>query len=206
MGLLFAQRPTVVVHTCVGIPGPSLTLTGGMVLPGSSIQNILLQLDIDDLNILKGDLQFATFVNDTYLSATENTVVDGNGLKLMAISPFDALLASNHSRDTMPPILEDVGFDLNEGKLTLTFDEAINSSSLDVMKVRLSADPDHTYDLTGGEVSMLSLTVAEIELTLDDLNNIKADLDLATEESTPSSFTFLTATLCPLNRPEYTAP
>ena len=162
--------------------GSALTLTGGTVIPTEALQIIVVQLSDGDLDVIKDDLSFST--NQIYISITEFTVTDGFERRVIPIPLDDPQLVSEHIPDLLPPIITDFALDLNTGILTLTFNEVVNETSFNVTKVRLVGAMGSQYDLIGGIITTLSLPVIELTLIPEDLNNIKADFDLAVSQST----------------------
>ena len=131
-------------------------------------------------------MSFGTRADNLFLSATENTVTDGFNRKLVPIAIDNPMPVSAHTGDNLPPVLTDVSFDLNLGLLTLTFDEVVNDTSFDVTRVRLVGAMASRYDLTGGIATATSLPVIQITLSNQDLDNIKADFNLAVSPTTIS--------------------
>ena len=93
-------------------------------------------------------------------------------------------MVSDHLGDYLPPVIEDVTFDLDRGVLTLYFDEVVEEASFDVTKVRLIGQNGAQYDLIDGSYRAIDLPTIEIILSENDLNNIKADFDLAVSMET----------------------
>ena len=171
---------TLINTNDTSINATSFTLNGGDILPSTSIQEISISLLSTDLDIIKDNGMLATSEQNLFLIATERTVTDGFGQPLIPRTIDDPLLVSDHIGDNRSPILLDFVLDLNIGTLTLTFDEIVNETSFDVTRVRLIGETNTMYDLTNGTIVHPSLPVIVIEMVREDLDNIKADSNLAT--------------------------
>ena len=163
-----------------------ITLSGGILLPSVGFQEISLELFDSDLDFIKDDQSFGTSVDNLFISLTSATITDGFGRELIPIPLDNPQQAALHTGDIQPPIILEFSLDLNTGTLVITFDEVVNVTSLDVAQVRLVGDMGSQYDLTFGDVSAISLPVIQIVLSPEDLNNIKANFDLAVSQATTS--------------------
>ena len=181
--------------------GPNITAT--VPLSGGAITNTLdstvvdIILTVDDLNTLKRIRSIATSVADTYLSVEEGAVWDMNDNPVDAIPPYSAVMATNVTEDVSHPHLVDFDLDTDLGTLTLTFNETVEASSLNVSQITLQDQPTATgpstmYTLTGGVSSMEDSIIITINFTFFDLNEIKKLRDLASNESGSDSFITLT--------------
>lgn len=115
-----------------------------------------------------------------------------NGNNITAISDDNALRAIQHSPDLVAPTVRSFSFDLNRGRLQISFSESVNVSSFDVTRITLQGrnsvtDSSLFYQLTGGQAlrndSRLSQgdAVVNIDLSVDDLNAIKALPEVASQ-------------------------
>ena len=169
----------------------SFTLTGGDIQPNSTVSNqIIITLLMDNLNTITRLQDLATSVTNSFLSASYGFVVDTSD-NLAAMIPSEAPEpASQFNLDMTPPLLTDVQLDLNNGLLVLEFSETVNSTSLNASGVLFQnspVTPDAMYLLSSGNITTTSLIEGDhilyVRLTEDDLNGLKAQLNLATEPS-----------------------
>jgi len=121
-------------------PTTTYTLRSSLVdvmtnLTFTSVLNIT--LSGEDLNNLKSVPTLATSEADTYLRILFGAIIDTNFNAINTIPESSAIQASLVVSDTTEPRL--VGFDLNLdlATITLTFTEALNTSSIDVTEIVL---------------------------------------------------------------------
>ena len=165
------------------------TLTGGTPVPNDTAVQLSIYLTEDDLNMINRIENLATGTGDSYLTITEGLVADFNGNEIDDIT--EGMPSSVFRMDMLPPTLTAYALDVNMGILQLTFSETVNSTSLNVSAITIQNSPvitDSTdfYNLTSGNVTTLTSSVEGdhvlvVELSEDDLNEVKARLDLATE-------------------------
>ena len=160
------------------------TLTGGTLIPNEDLRIIEWMLNDDDLNFIKEDLTFATSINNTYITLTASTVLDGNSLRLVPIST--PRIADDHVGDNLPPVIESFTLDTNTGILNITFDEVIDLTTFAITRVRLVGSSGSAYQLTDGSYTMPLLSLVSVQLTNSDLNALKANTDIATSNTTTS--------------------
>ena len=119
-------------------------------------------------------------------------VVDVDENQLFALSRKSVL---NFSPDITEPSLVSFNLNLTAGQLILTFDETVNVSSFNVTSFSIHnranlSQATTSYQLTGGSVSRTNDPVVVVSLSPFDLNNIKANTELASSnDSTYLSFT-----------------
>ncbi len=91
--------------------------------------------------------------------------------------------------DTTSPILTNFSINMHNGTLTLTFDETVNSSTLNLNEITFyngQNDPSQEYQLQSGYSNNENLTgqlIIEVTLSNVDLNELKRREQLATEAS-----------------------
>ena len=163
------------------------TLTGGMFQSNVPMVRPTLVLDISDGNAIKSLLTLGSTINDTFLVISENAIQDMNGNNIVPISNEDALPARIFGEDNTPPTLLEYVLDLNEGILYLTFSESIQFQTLNftgfIFSPSQSARFSEEYRLTGGNTSDTAGNVLRLRLSRDDLNQLKAMPELATQRS-----------------------
>ena len=138
-----------------------------------------------DLDSLKRNRQVGTDMNDTFITITNFTIQDTSGNAVIPITDGMAMQVALYIQDTTPPELERFDLDVDSGRLTLFYSETIDIFSLDPTQVTLQSSPAistslHSYTLTGGYVVPEDSTVANVELTITDLNELKRLIYLAT--------------------------
>ena len=173
--------------------GETYTLNHSPV-PGYSFSNsndstvLKVNIGTKDLNAIKKIYQLATTENNTFISITEDGVNDMVGLTLEPILKSNAKEVLKYTEDSESPVLLRFSLDLTTEILSLTFDETVNVNSLEIDKFTIlsSADDDNgtvyvdLKDLT--DLSYDNSTVVEFRLDYDDLNDIKLETKLATNE------------------------
>ena len=156
----------------------------------SVIEITLSQNDLNNINAISG---LATSKSNTYLIAGVNTAEDKVGLSLTEITPDSALWVSNYTRDSIAPQLDSFVLNMSSGILQLTFAETVQFSSFDPTQVTIKNMPGDTglsISLTGGMISENEGPILSLELSNDDLNDIKFYTNLGTSQSN----TFLSLT------------
>ena len=138
-----------------------------------------------DLDSLKRNRQIGTSVNDTFITITNSTVLDNSGNAVVPIPDGMATQVDVYIRDSTSPELEAFNLDIDSGSLTLFYSETIDIFSLDPTRITLQSNLAissslHSYTLTGGYVILEDSTMANVELTVTDLNEIKRLVYLAT--------------------------
>ena len=136
-----------------------------------------------DLDLLKENRQVGTGMEDTFISATNLTILDTSGNGLIPIPDGMGLQVRRYVRDSTPPELELFNLDVDSGLLTLFYSETIDIFSLDPTKVTLQNQAylgTSTFTLTGGDVTPIDSTVGFVQLTIDDLNELKRLINVGT--------------------------
>jgi len=145
--------------------------------------------DVIDINISKGDFNaiaantgLFTSLTDSYIILSANAISDASE---NSIKETSRLNASDYIADEIYPELESFTLDVNTGVLTLTFSETVDFTELDPTGISIV----NNGSMFGEEV-ILSMatpmtdyaTSIELDLADYDINAIKANTDLATEE------------------------
>ena len=92
--------------------------------------NVDISLGLKDLNEIKRLMELATSRDNAYVSFTVDAFQDMNNNSVNSIAEDNAMQALSVTNDTTPPNLEQYDLDMNEGVLTLTFDETVRAQSL----------------------------------------------------------------------------
>jgi len=150
-------------------------LTGGNIsaLSGPVLKVLVTESDI---NSIRGISNLVTSLNNTYLSITRETVRDTSNNMVEPISTSSALQAYAFNLDTANPTLLAFDFDLNLGRITLSFDEFVNISTLQVSELTLQDGflaLAANFSLTAARRIQIQGRVVIITLSEDDLNAVK---------------------------------
>ena len=150
---------------------------------------IVVALNRHDARILKLNMTIAVDDINTYIAYNDTAIADQSGHEVIPVSLFNATRVKNGGfiRDTTPPSLEAFDIDINEGTLTLSFDDVIDLQSLMPTEVILLNSPGSnvSYQIRGRYFSLVPPNALDdyhlqFRLTEDDLNAIKINTDLAT--------------------------
>ena len=145
------------------------------------------ELSFEELESIKQMVMLATEENTTYLSVSNSTITDMVGLPLAAIASNNAMVAFDHVADMTPPSLTNYSIDLNNGLLTLLFDETVILSTFNITAFTFQSAPNDldsttAITLTGpGTLLMDSSDGTEFSLFLSasDYNRINSDESIA---------------------------
>ncbi len=158
--------------------GIELQLSGGMSTTAfSPVVNVTLL--VSDLNFIKLTSNFGDNRDTTYLRNLAGVTVDQSGQVARAGGP---IRASRVITDTTEPDLQRFSFDQSQDLLSLTFDEPVNASTLDIMQFTLY----RTASRLGGVMLMGSVNSSNgvvIDIILDSTLafSIKNDPTLAND-------------------------
>ena len=188
----------------VYVTGTAQTSPGGYNLSGSTIftsmprTNITLRLSEDTLNRIKMDSQVCSKDTNCYIFYTENSFEDVNGNQVSP--PSQAVGVLDFIAEAMLE-LQSFALNLNDGFLTLTFNEDIDISTVNVAQLTIqnsATSTNNSYTLTGTRMlSAATSNIVRIDLNMNDWNALLSNLNLATDgSSTYISFpdTFATST------------
>ena len=163
------------------------TLSGAQSVTPNFTTEITIQLLDSDLNEIKRQRSLAVNETTTFLSLTENTIVDMNNNPVVPLNMSEAMMVFEFTNDTTPPQLLSFDLDLTTEILTLTFDETVRVETLDVRQItiqdRVASSSDFYWSLRAGMVLSNDSTVVMIGLDNNDLNQIKIRPDVATFEN-----------------------
>ena len=97
------------------------------ITASSCDRRIHFQLGLRNINNIKKTLKLCTTADLCFLSGWRPFANDtsGNAVSLSGFEIINALQVKNFTADTMPPILIGWSLDLNDGRITLTFDEVV---------------------------------------------------------------------------------
>eukprot|EP00912_Choanoflagellata_sp_UC4_P001455 UC4_evm1s911 len=137
----------------------------------------------DDLNTIKG-LPLCSGISDCFLSIQSGAWRDSVDNPVIGVE----LPVSKYSRDKQKPKFQGFDFDLNKGKMSLSFDETMDADSLVFGRVTLAsfktlANSKSSITLGTGSVMGNDGLVVEFAFSKDDLDAIKTDTSLCTDIS-----------------------
>ena len=143
--------------------------------------------DHDRLNVAQTRV-IGTTVNDTYITMAADAIDDYRGIDVIAITDGNALMASNVSRDVTPLDLDLITFDLDEGLISLQFNDFVDLSTFvhsGVAVVYNGTTPPFRLDLSNitADRSNDGFSLL-LRLSDDDLNLIKSLPDVAISNTT----------------------
>ena len=158
-------------------------LTGGNPDHMAVLRTVQLYLSLDDTNAIKALDNLATDRNNTFLIFREGAIED---VFYLPISEEDGytVQATQVIPDTTQPMLESFTIDMDEGLLVFTFSETVDGVTLDPTLFTLqssASSPTMQYMLTGGTPTLDATPIITLQISIDDLNAIKAIRGLATE-------------------------
>ena len=154
--------------------------------PSNDSTVILVDISPADLIALKANFDVATSVSNAFVTIEASAFNDLRGEDIIATTDDNAIQASNFTGDTTSPMLERFDFDLDAGQLIMTFDEPIARSFIfNSFRIRESAANTSSFIALQGGSSSTNAVMTVVTLTLDstDLNNIKANLNIATSSA-----------------------
>ena len=168
-------------------PTVQYTIINGTIVSTSDREVYMFYPSVQDLNNIKALLTLGTDESNTYIVIPSAAFQDLSNNAIVANNDTNALQASAFSADSTSPILRAFLFDLDSGTMTLTFSESIQINTFNftgfVLRSSRSFMTATLYAFTGGSTDTTSGNVINFQITLGDLNNIKALTDLATSSS-----------------------
>lgn len=149
---------------------------------------ITIKIGTNDLNQIKQITDLAVSNSTTYLALSSTAITDMSNNPLITITDTNPRVVSQFYNDMTRPNLLTFGLDVDSGVLSLTFDETVNASSIKPKEITLLDDSTndtlYQHTLTGANyISSFDNTLILINLTDADLNEIKRQRGLATNES-----------------------
>lgn len=185
--------PELTFHNGQGDPSQSYRLITGYANNEELVGQVVIEVVLSnvDLNELKRREDLATEANNTLVSITQYLVLDMNGNRNVEIAAENSSEAELFIPDERSPALVNFELDLTTERLTLSFTETVNASSLSVEGITILNENFTSsrtlvggYFLTpesGGPRSGPDDPVLVVQLSQEDLNYIKSVTDLATE-------------------------
>ena len=149
-----------------------LNSTVTTAVDSTSVEIVLSSFDQDSL---KSQL-IATQPSNTFLSASAPFAKDLSGNQFTAIATSSPLQATSFVRDTVKPTLTSWDLNINDGLMSLTFSEPIDTTSINLNSLQLQnrATEDVIFRLTSSAVSSTNSNSFVVQLSSADLNAIKS--------------------------------
>ena len=94
---------------------------------------IEVRLEITDRAMLQQIPGIATRIDNTYLIVETGAAIDSDGNSVIALTPAEAVQASEVIPDTLPPAIAEFDIDMNQGVLILRASEPIDQPSVDTI-------------------------------------------------------------------------
>lgn len=162
-------------------------LTAGSTTNSSSGFVMRVYLSYDDLNAIRQNTNLATEQNTSFVSITSSALDDLYGNHIVSVPAETARRPDTYIADTTPPTITDYSFGLDTGVLFLTFDEVVNVADITIPNLVFASSRDSgatNFTLSDGTIAAAVVNDrVTITTTDDDLNSIKAALDLFTNTS-----------------------
>ena len=159
----------------------NFTLTGGFT-NDSDGDVITIYLLPEDLQMLQANSFLCTQRGNCYIRFTSDFIMDmvGNPVEAVPSEP-PGFIVRTFGQDIFDPELLSFSLDLNEGVLSLSFNEPVRASSLDPTGIVIQGEinttnPTLVHRLTGGETFSNDMPVININLNIADLNALKASI------------------------------
>ena len=180
-------------------PSSAYQLSSGSVLSENSTVIVVQMLTVD-LNFIKNDSNLLTSQDNTFVRFLFDGVQDMSGNSIVEIRESDALQVSNFTEDTTAPQLLTFDLNLSTDELILTFDETVDTSSLDVRGILVQQYEDSIGDefyriQPPSQTVDPDSTVLTVRLSRVDTNEIKRMTMLAFDANSTyislSNFTIL---------------
>ena len=146
---------------------------------------VVLHLSTLDTNNIKRLSGLATREENTYLSITADLISDMTGLSVVPIDTGNASRVDKYTPDVTRPEFQGFDFDVDSGVLTLTFDETVDASTLqidDITIQNLAESPTSEVSLRMSRVNSTDDPLVTVILEFEDLNRVKLDQNLATTD------------------------
>jgi hypothetical protein len=88
-------------------PASSLRLTGGAGVPvisqGSTVTQFNIQLSNSDLNRIKADSRLFKSISSSFIELARGAFVDTNGNSVASVISFEAIQATEYTKDSQAP-------------------------------------------------------------------------------------------------------
>lgn len=164
-------------------------LQTGATIVRQALNVLTFQISSYDANQIKAASQLGTATNTTYIALRSTTITDMLGLAVNAVRTDAAVEAADFTPDDTDPRLlrfsalmnRDVSNQPGKPYLLLTFEEAVNETTVNTSAIILQQNESNGLRLTGGNVSRYSVGgstnmshIIKVDFTNDDLLAIRS--------------------------------
>lgn len=169
-----------------GSVGATYTLSGGMVSKSHAYVIIIKLTVIDDDGIKRRGI--GSRRGTTFLAVTGGAARDMNSNALVTISSDNGILVDNFQADTSVPVAQSINVDMDRGVILIECTETIEMESVRPSLFTFfgynstRADASGGYKLSGGTVRQVDSKLIRINMTRYDLDQIKDDSSIFTNE------------------------
>ena len=175
----------------------TFTLADGAIAAAVVNDRVTITTTDVDLNGIKAALDLFTNTSNAFLSFAAGTFRDTSGNAIEALTLSTGRQATTILEDTVDPSLTNYTLNMDAGTITLNFDETVLPGSFVPSRLALlpASGSASGYALTGqvGTTTRISPVSIMVYLTVDDVNAIKADVNLAVDLS--STFIAVTSNM-----------
>ena len=161
----------------------SYRLSGGFT-PSMNGKRVEVRLTFRDLNAVKAHTRLYSEASNTFLTLENGTIRD---MAFNPSVPVEGFPVSIYMDDITDPRLVEYSIDMDQGQLFLTFSETVDVSSFNLPSFTLQSDSqvsysnpmafhtfsDETMAFTSDFFEMLDNRIVIVNISLDDLNEIK---------------------------------
>ena len=174
------------------ISGPNAliiySLTDGQYFdPTGSRLSLLFILSQNDVTALRRQTGLADSASTTYLVVGTNMCIDLAGNAIQQIPNSSPVPVSTYIADTGTANLQSFSLDLNFGTLALTFNDIIDTTTVNVANLTIqntSTSATNSYSLTASRmITSTSSSLIMIDLSFNDWNALRSNLYLATSQN-----------------------
>ena len=152
------------------------TLTGGSTESMDGLY-VIVQLTQTDLNAIKFRSRLLVDEFTSYISIDRMLVDDMNGNPVRSVDTDVARITNTYFNDTTRPVVTRFHLDMDSRIITLEFIETMNASSVNMSGIVLQShsmrDEGNFHRLTGGRSISMDSTVLQLEVTVEDMNELK---------------------------------
>jgi hypothetical protein len=175
-------------------------LTDDSTIASDHLNSVVAVVDIGllDRNAIKFKTDLCVDKDSCFVAVQPDCISDMNSQTVASVEPDSGVPITTFTMDKTPPVLLNVGLNLNANVLSLTFDETVDVETLDVSKIAIynvftsvgltkSADtttirdsPTTTVSVPkGSATASIDGTIIVIALSVHDTNRLARDLDVA---------------------------
>ena len=166
-------------------------LTGGRLEISNDGTAINITLNTIDLNFIKRDSRLCTNRATCYFTASSMLLEDTSGNSFSPVlQQAPGFIVDDLVQDSLGPVLDTFGLDMDTGTLTLYFNEPVDSTTLNTSTMAIQSSQNASesstsgHYLTGGFVLSGNVETILVRLTNEDLNSLKFSTAARDENTT----------------------